>query len=133
MTYDMKPTIQVDFTRNKTEVQDALSALSYPGFNEANLFDAVVDTLEKLDRIKGKKAILLITTGIDTFSKARLDDTLDKLRKSNVTVFCVGVAESEYMMAETQDRQLFNRLFTVQEPIADICQPHRRNGMVSAL
>jgi len=102
ITYDMKPTIQVDFTRNKTEVQNALSALSYPGFNEANLFDAVVDTLEKLDRIKGKKAILLITTGIDTFSKARLDDTLDKLRKSNVTVFCVGVAESEYMMAETR-------------------------------
>ena len=91
----MKPTIQVDFTRNKTEVQDALSALSYPGFSEANLFDAVVDTLEKLDRIKGKKAILLVTTGIDTFSKATLDDTLDKLRKSNVTVFCVGVAESE--------------------------------------
>lgn len=102
ITYDMKPTIQVDFTRNKTEVQDALNRLSYPGFNEANLFDAVVDTLEKLERVKGKKAILLITTGIDTFSKARLDDTLDKLKKTNVTVFCVGVAESEYMMAETR-------------------------------
>ena len=81
ITYDMKPTIQVDFTRNKTEVQDALSALSYPGFNEANLFDAVVDTVEKLDRIKGKKAILLITTEIDTFSNARLDDTLDKFKE----------------------------------------------------
>lgn len=102
ITYDMKPTIQVDFTRNKTEVQDALNKLSYPGFNEANLFDAVVDTLEKLERVKGKKAILLITTGIDTFSKARLDDTLDKLKKTNVTVFCVGVAESEYMMAESR-------------------------------
>jgi VWFA-related protein len=102
VTYDMKPTIQVDFTRNKTEIQDALSTLSYPGFSEANLFDAIVDTLEKLEHVNGKKAILLITTGIDTFSKATLDATIDKLKKSNVTIFCVGVAESEYMMAETR-------------------------------
>jgi VWFA-related protein len=102
VTYDMKPTIQVDFTRNKAEVQDALHTLSYPGFNEANLFDAIVETLEKLDHVKGKKAILLIATGIDTFSKTTLDDTMDRLRKSNVTLFCVGVAESEYMMAETR-------------------------------
>src|SRR5690349_10371602 len=46
ITYDMKPTIQVDFTRNRAEVQDALSTLSYPGFSEANLFDALIDTLD---------------------------------------------------------------------------------------
>jgi VWFA-related protein len=102
ITYDMKPTIQVDFTRKKAEVQDALGTLSYPGFNEANLFDAIVDTLGKLDHIAGKKAILLITTGIDTFSRVTLDETMDRLKESNVTIFCVGVAESEYMMAETR-------------------------------
>ena len=31
ITYDMKPTIHVDFTRNKAEVQDALNNLSFPG------------------------------------------------------------------------------------------------------
>jgi VWFA-related protein len=92
----------VDFTRKKAEVQDALGTLSYPGFNEANLFDAIVDTLGKLDHIAGKKAILLITTGIDTFSRVTLDETMDRLKESNVTIFCVGVAESEYMMAETR-------------------------------
>jgi len=102
ITYDMRPTIQVDFTRNKAEVQDGLSTLSYPGFSEANLFDAVLDTLEKLEHVQGKKSILLITTGIDTFSKASLDETFNRLKKSDVTVFCVGVAESEYQMAETR-------------------------------
>ena len=100
ITYDMRPTIQVDFTRNKAEVQDALGTLSYPGFNEANLFDAVLDTLEKLEHVQGKKSILLITTGVDTFSKASLDETFNRLKQSDVTVFCVGVAESEYQMAE---------------------------------
>jgi VWFA-related protein len=92
----------VDFTRNKTEVQDALSILSYPGFSEANLFDALVDTLDKLDRVGGKKAILLITTGANTFGQTTLDQAMDRVKESNVTIFCVGVAESEYMMAETR-------------------------------
>jgi VWFA-related protein len=102
ITYDMKPTIQADFTRNKAEVQDALSTLSYPGFSEANLFDAIVATLEKLEHVAGKKAILLITTGMDTFSRATLDEAMAKAKESNVTIFCVGVAESEYMTAETR-------------------------------
>lgn len=100
VTYDMKPTTQVDFTRNKAEVRDALGRLSYPGFREANLFDAVVDTLEKLGHVQGKKSILLITTGIDTFSQNTLDQTIQKLKENDVTVFCVGVAESEFMQAE---------------------------------
>jgi VWFA-related protein len=102
VTYDLKPTIQVDFTRNKAEVRDGLNSLSYPGFSEANLFDALIDTLDKLDRVKGKKAILLITTGMNTFSAATLDDTMNRIKKSDATIFCIGLAESEYMMAETR-------------------------------
>lgn len=100
VTYDMKPTIRVDFTRNRAEVQDALNSLAFPGFSEANLFDALIDTLEKLDRVKGKKAVLLVTTGLNTFGRATFDDTLDKIKKSSATIFCLGLAESEYMAAE---------------------------------
>lgn len=100
ITYDLKPTIRVDFTHSKAEVRDALYSLSYPGFSEANLFDALVDTLEKLEHVKGKKSILLITTGIDTFSKSTLDETMQKLKENDVTVFSVGVAEAEFLTAE---------------------------------
>lgn len=96
VTYDMKPTILVAFTRNRAEVRDALSTLYYPGFSEANLFDAVIDTLDKLGRVKGKKAILLVTTGMNTFSSA--------------TIFCIAVAKSEFMMAETRGRQSISYL-----------------------
>jgi len=101
VTYDLKPTIRVDFTHNKVDVQNALGNLSFPAFREANLFDALVDTLDRLDRMSGKKAILLITTGANTFGKATLDETVARIKKTDVTIFCVGVAEREYMMAET--------------------------------
>jgi VWFA-related protein len=100
ITYDMRSTIQVDFTHNKVEVRDALSALSYPGFSEANLFDAIAYTFEKLEHVKGKKSILLITTGIDTFSQNTLDQTMQRLKENDVTIFCVGIAESEFMATE---------------------------------
>jgi len=100
VTYDMKPTVKVDFTKSKPAIEQALRELSYPEFREANLFDAIVDTLDRLAEVKGKKSILLITSGIDTFSRTTLDELYDKLKEADSTIFCIGVAEQEFMMAE---------------------------------
>ena len=100
VTYDMKPTVQVDFTRGKIEIEQALRGLSYPQFSEANLFDALIETLDQLEPIEGKKAILLLGTGMDTFSKVTIDEVQNRLKESGVTIFCVGVAETEYLNAE---------------------------------
>lgn len=67
VTYDIKPTVKLDFTRNKAEMQQTLGALCYPQFREANMYDAITDTLDRLDRVKGKKTILLISTGANSF------------------------------------------------------------------
>src|SRR3979490_1426710 len=69
ISYDMKPQILADFTQDKRAVQAALNQLRMPGFAETNLFDALFDTLDRVDRIEGKKYIILISTGVDTFSK----------------------------------------------------------------
>jgi len=100
VTYDIKPTVKLDFTRNKAEMQQTLGTLSYPQFREANMYDAITDTLDRLDRVKGKKAILLISTGANSFSAATLDDTLKRIKQSDVTIFSVGLAESEYQRVE---------------------------------
>ena len=96
VTYDIKPTVHVDFTRNKAAVQEALSTLSYPQFHEANLFDALIDTLDRLQRVKGKTSILVISTGANTMSQNTLDDALRRIKASDATIFSVGVAEAEY-------------------------------------
>jgi VWFA-related protein len=100
VTYDMKPTVRVDFTKSKPAIEQALRELSYPQFREANMFDALADTLDQLAEVKGKKSILLITTGADTFSRTTLDELYDKLKQTDSTIFCIGVAEQEYLMAE---------------------------------
>jgi VWFA-related protein len=91
VTFDMRPRTEVDFTQNKDEVRAAISHLYFPGFSESNLFDAILDTNDRLKDVKGKKAILVLATGVDTFSKHTLDQTMKQLRGSDVTIFAVGL------------------------------------------
>jgi VWFA-related protein len=99
ISYDMKPYILADFTQDKRAVMAALNQLRIPGFSETNLFDATFDTLDRLDRIEGKKYIILVTTGVDTFSKLNLDQILKKIKSTkDVTIYpiSVGFAAREY-------------------------------------
>jgi VWFA-related protein len=91
VTFDMKPRTEVDFTQNKDEVRQALYSLYFPGFSESNVFDALLDTVDRLKDVKGKKSVLVLASGIDTFSRHTLDQTLKALRGTDVTIFCVGV------------------------------------------
>ena len=50
ISYDMKPQVVTDFTQDKEAVYGALDQLRIPGFSETNLFDALYDTLDRLDR-----------------------------------------------------------------------------------
>ena len=90
--YDMNPHILVDFTQDKKAVYGALNELRIPGFAETNLFDALYDTLDRLDRVEGKKYVILVTTGIDTFSKLTLDKIMKKIKDTkDVTIFPISV------------------------------------------
>src|SRR5260370_9409680 len=82
VTFDMKSRVEVDFTQNKDEVRNALYHLYFPGFSESNVFDAILDTTHRLKDVKGQKAILVRTTGVETFSKHTLDQTMKLLRQT---------------------------------------------------
>ena len=66
-------------------------SLTIPGFSDTNLFDALYETLDRTSRIEGRKYIILIGTGRDTFSKLTLDKILAKVKATpNVTIFTIG-------------------------------------------
>jgi len=100
-TFDMKTRLEVDFTQNKDEVRNAIYRLYFPGFSESNVFDAILETTERLKDVNGKKSILLLASGVDTFSKHTLDQTMKQLRGSDVTIFCVGLGKTWTNYLET--------------------------------
>jgi len=105
ISYDMKPQILADFTQDKRAVQAALNQLRMPGFAETNLFDALFDTLDRVDRIEGKKYIILVSTGVDTFSKLTLDKILKKVKSTkDVTIYAISVGWAEREWWESHGR-----------------------------
>jgi VWFA-related protein len=53
----------------------------------------LLETLDELRDVKGKKSILLLASGYDTFSKHTLDQTLRRVKETDVPIFSVGMAE----------------------------------------
>ncbi len=104
--YDMQPHILVDFTQDKKAIYGALNQLRIPGFSETNLFDALYDTLDRLDRVEGKKYVILVTTGIDSFSKLTLDKIMKKIKDTkDVTIFPISVGFIVREFCETHPGQ----------------------------
>jgi len=96
-TFNMRENVDVDFTHDRNEVLQGLSSLYFPPFSESNIFDALSDVLDRIKDVKGKKAVLVLASGIDTFSRMTLDQTLKRIRETDATIFTVGVAEQFFI------------------------------------
>jgi VWFA-related protein len=101
MTYDMNTQIVTDFTQNKQQLLEGINMLRIPGFRETNVFDALYEALDRLDRIQGRKYIILIGSGRDSFSKLTFDKMLKKVKSTpDVTIFTVSTGGAMRVMTE---------------------------------
>ena len=113
--YDMKPHILVDFTQDKRAIMGALNTLRIPTFSETNLFDALYDTMDRLDRVEGRKYIILISSGVDTFSKLNLDQMLKKVKAThNITIYAVSIGRAVREYYEAHGATLPHGLAPIQ-------------------
>jgi Ca-activated chloride channel family protein len=102
VAYDLKPEMLTDFTTDRGQIQEALNRLKFPGFSEANLYDAVTDTIDRMQAVDGRKAILLISSGVDTFSGMTFDKARRKIQEGGVPIYAVGLMQSIRDMAEAR-------------------------------
>jgi Ca-activated chloride channel homolog len=100
VAYDLRTEILCDFTTDRGKVQEAMQRLRIPGFSEANLFDALVDTEQRMSNIEGRKAILLIASGRDTFSKLTYDKARKAVQEAGVPIYAVSMLQAMRIMAE---------------------------------
>jgi len=116
--YDIRPTILTDFTQNRNTLMEALSRFNTPAFSESNLSDALIFTLERVEEIDGKVAVLLVSTGLDTFSRHNYDDALKACKSSNASIYAISVGQSvrlRYNLDNIEWLMADNRLRSVAE------------------
>jgi VWFA-related protein len=113
IAFDIRPTPLTDFTNDPRRLNQVINLLvrNNPAFSENNVFDAVKfalvggkadavvleDTKEKTMEYGGMKdvtakrrAILLITSGIDTFSKINYDQARRVIQETGVPIYIIG-------------------------------------------
>ena len=101
VAYDLKAEILQDFTQNKQAAYASMKRLRFPGYREANLFDTLDEVLSRLNDVPGKKGIVLISTGVDTFSKITYQDALKKVRSSKVPIYPVGIMQAMRILLDS--------------------------------
>jgi len=94
VAYDIKPEILSDFSTDRQAANEAMQRLRIAGFSESNLYDAVVDTAQRMQDIEGRKAIVLISSGVDTFSKLTFDKARRGLQDAGVPIYAVGLMQA---------------------------------------
>jgi Ca-activated chloride channel homolog len=92
--YDMKIDTLSDFSTDKRKAYEAMQRLRIPGFSESNLYDALVDTEERMQEIEGRKAIVLIASGVDTFSKLTFNKARKAIQDGGVPIYAIGMMQT---------------------------------------
>jgi VWFA-related protein len=94
VAYDLRPTILSDFSTDKRKAYEAMQRLRIAGFSESNLYDALVDTEGRMSGIEGRKAIVLISSGVDTFSKLTFDKARKAIQDGGVPIYAIGLMQA---------------------------------------
>jgi Ca-activated chloride channel homolog len=110
IAYDLRTEILADFTNDHNKLGEALHRLRIPGFSESNMFDALTDTADRMSKIEGRRAIVIITSGIDTFSKLTYDKTRKLLQESGVPVYSIGILQLARAMQEARGGNMIDFL-----------------------
>ena len=90
MTFDHEVNLVQDFTDKLDLLDRAVDKVKKPGSQTA-LYDAVWQfTDEKLRNVPGRRVIVIITDGDDTFSRAELKDAIDIAQRTETTIFGIS-------------------------------------------
>ena len=113
IAYDIRPTPIVDFTDDASKLAAAVNLLirNNPAFSESNLFDAMSFVLRGgkgdsvvlednksatteyagLEEVNARTAVLLVSSGLDTFSKINYDQARKVVENAGVPVYIIGI------------------------------------------
>jgi Ca-activated chloride channel homolog len=91
VTFDDEVKLRQDFTRNLDLLERAIDSVKTPGTQTA-LFDAIWEFCDQ--KMRGvsspRRALVVITDGDDTYSRARIDDAISIAQKTDTIIFAIS-------------------------------------------
>ncbi len=94
VAYDLRPEILSDFSVDRRDAMDAMSRMRIAAYSETVLYDALTETAERMQDIEGRKAILLISSGIDTISHQTYGEARKRIQNAGVPIYSFGLMQA---------------------------------------
>lgn len=91
--YDDSVHTVLDFDTAHDQWSLALGRLPKPRFSEANFYDATLTVLDRLAGVSGRKALVIVSTGIDTFSRTPFAQVLGRAEQTKIPVYVFNLGE----------------------------------------
>jgi VWFA-related protein len=92
--FNQRPLLLQDFTDSRALLLQATTQLQPEG--ETALYDAILDGLRRVQQgRRQKKALVVITDGLDNRSAASRDQAVDAIRRSGVLVYTIGIGNPD--------------------------------------
>lgn len=124
IAFDIRPTPLTDFTNDPRRLNQVITLLvrNSPAFRENNLFDSVKfalvggkgdavvleDSKERTAEYGGmvdvqakRRAIVLVASGINTFSKTNYDEVRKVIQQSGIPIYVIGTGNMFFKMYES--------------------------------
>lgn len=90
-----------EFTSDRDRLVGFLKELDF-GY-PTRLWDAIDESIRRLEPVTGRKAVLVFTDGADTASRRDLDDVMQQARAKEVMVYAIGL-ETEIQVGNRRQR-----------------------------
>lgn len=95
VTFDRKTRIARDFTKDTSWIPSILSEVPQPQWGDIATYDALASTLDTLSGLPGRRVIVFVGSGLDTFSGRGFGDVEKTLESTDVVVFSVGTGVAQ--------------------------------------
>jgi VWFA-related protein len=91
--YDSKLRTLSDFNQRAGSLDTVFDRLGTPSIAEANFYDALLSVLNRMHEVNGRKAVIVVSSGIDNSSQATYQQMLQAAKESAVPIYSIGLAQ----------------------------------------
>jgi VWFA-related protein len=135
IAFDVESTVVQPLSEDRQALAEAIQSLKTGG--DTAMFDALVEGIRQLQPVTGRKAMIVLTDGMDNSSTATLDGTLGQIGDAGLSISAVGLGDRSQFGAsfagldETRLANLAERaggVYTRTADDAELRQAYQRLG-----
>jgi Ca-activated chloride channel family protein len=102
ITFNRAPRVAVRLTNDLEELREGLTGLLAE--DQTSLYDSLAYGLQYLSGVKGQRAVLLLSDGMDRSSRLTFEQTLECARRAGIAVYTIGLGLPDGGRGEAGDK-----------------------------